>query len=347
MTFQSFRERSWAKAKEQFEKGVAGMKRFIAALGVLAALGACGDGTPFADSGTGTDGGDTDTDSSIPEEIAGDLDGFTFNPTTGELTITGVFLDDEPATTGYTRTASLDVPGYIAYTAQEDPLDSHVTAYVQAISDVTGAIAVSGGQFARYNGGVNYSRSGDFDRPDVSSTTGLTTYAGNYVGIINSGTTAGPDLLPVPGGTDPSILPSQAARIEGLIFINVDFVDNTLKGVVYDRQIFSPDGTPLTPDFATGAGEVPDLILIETDVTDDGTFAGQTEIVLSSGRNTVGEYGGIFGGTDSEGVAGGIRATEHFDNGSSGEEEYGLFVLGRCGSASETSALCSTVPVGE
>ena len=315
------------------------MNRLIAAAAALALLGACGDGNTFTndptEGGVGGGGGDT---AGIPENISDDLDAFTYNPATDTLTITGVFLDDEASTVTYARTPSLDVPGYVAYSVQEAPLDQHVTAYAQSISSVTGAMAVSGGQFTFYNGGVGYTRSGGFDPQDVTPDTGLVTYAGDYIGITNIGSVDGTELAPVPPGTSDSIRPRQASTVTGSIFINADFIDNTVKGTVYDR-VFRPSNgaaaVPLGPDG--------DLNLVPTEITADGTFAGDVQVAPSGDRQTVGEYGFIFGGTNSDAVACGLYVEEHMGPGFGDEEEYGLFVLGRCGTPVGTSPLCPTV----
>jgi len=66
-------------------------------------------------------------------------------------------------------------------------------------------------------------------------------------------------------------------------------------------------------------------------------------------QQELGEYGGVVGGTDGESLAGAVFVDEHFgDNlvdssGNSititGEDEYGIFVLGRCGGPLEDSSL--------
>ncbi|MEO9820677.1 MAG: hypothetical protein ABJF79_09945, partial [Paracoccaceae bacterium] len=86
----------------------------------------------------------------------------------------------------------------------------------------------------------------------------------------------------------------------------------------------------------------------------DGSFTGGTNRDDVSGGNSVpvGDYGGIIGGPDSNVVTGGLYAVEHFgsDTGTAldtvtDEEEYGIFVLGRCGSALQdaTATDCASV----
>ncbi|MFT4707674.1 MAG: hypothetical protein ACI9PU_001516 [Ascidiaceihabitans sp.] len=84
---------------------------------------------------------------------------------------------------------------------------------------------------------------------------------------------------------------------------------------------------------------VPDLILLPTAVADDGTFSGAVEI---SGPVSVGSYAGILSGAQSKAIAGGIKVEDHFGDETGGEEEYGNFILGQCGtSASNDPALCA------
>lgn len=311
------------------------MKR-IAALGVLAlGIASCGDGNPFSTTSTdgSTDGSTTTT--SVPETIASDLSGFSFNPTSGTLTIEGVFLDSDNFAGSYVRTPALDVPGYVAFTVQDDPLDQHVTAYAQTINGTGSAVAVTGGQFGTFNGGATFTRSGDFDEPTTAGDTGLVSYAGNYVGVTDlPGDET--ELLPVPAGVDPALLPGQAAVVTGDIFINVDFNDNSLKGIITNRQLDLDDALIAGTTLAVG-----DLALDPGVIASDGTFTG--DVRLSGDEQDRGDYAGIFGGVDSEAVAGAIYVEDHLIDETNTEEEYGIFVLGRCGSAVETSALCGVV----
>ncbi len=322
------------------------MKRItITAVAVLLALGACGDGNPFfAPETPPTPATPPTTTSNIPEDVAGSVSNIVFDPAANTLAITGLLRDGNVVTQTYNRNAALDAAAgsgvYQAYTFQDDPLDEHTTVYVRRHGNVEGGVAVTGGQFRFFSGGVAYRRDGGFDPivPDDATDRGLVTYAGEYIGLsdINGPNT---DLLPVPGGVPTSVQPAQAAPVRGTAFINVEFATNNLAGIVTERQV---DVNGL------GTVAIPDLILVPTTLATDGSFAGS---VQSDDQRPVGDYGGVIGGVQSDAIAGGLYATEHF--GDSGplstvtdEEEYGIFVLGRCGSALEdaaAAAACSSV----
>ena len=320
------------------------MKRFVAALMLPAFLLACGSGSnPFEPDPAppaedpAPDPGDEEnpvTEAGIPESLAGDLTRVSFNPNTvpPTLSVEGVTLDDEPFIANYRRRPGLDRNGYIAFTAQDDPLDRHFTAYGREANNNSGVragVVVSGGVRNRFFGGGYYERDGAYTPPNPATTTGLVSYAGNYVGLINVGGSS-EDLAPVPGGTDPDLAPLQAAEVTGNILIQADFADNAVEGNIYNRQIL---------DTAT---VLPSIVLLNTSIDPTtGTFLGDTEYEAGDfpGENVIGtdigDYGGIFGGTNASGVAGTIHL-EQWDGpnnplGFEGEEEYGVFVLDQCG----------------
>ena len=274
-------------------------------------IAACSDGNPFVDSTTDPGTGTTGT---VPTTIQSDLGEFTYDPVSQTLTITGLTLEAEPLTATYNRRPGLDRVGYEAYTTQESPLDRHSTAYVKDINGTRAVVVVTGGQFGSYFGGATYTRSGAYDPPTTGPTTGLASYAGNYVGLLNGGGSS-EDLL-TPDPTVPaSLLPSQAAEITGVILINADFGDNQVNGRITSRAI--PDNGGITPE---------DIDLAPTAINDDGTFSGNVE----QANQTRGNYGGIFGGTDAGAVAGGLFVSNHISQ-LTDEEEYGIFVLVQCG----------------
>ncbi|MEL7092266.1 MAG: thymidylate synthase [Pseudomonadota bacterium] len=317
------------------------MKR-VAAFCVLAlGVSSCGDGAPFGVSQTTTTGGGGGTAAtSIPLSISSDMTGFTFDPVNQTLTVQGVFLDADASESVYRRRASLDVPGYIAFTAQDDPLDQHATAFVASLGDVQAAVSVTGGQFQTFNGGSIYgSTTTDFDLTTVAEDTGLVTYAGSYVGVTDI-RGDGTDLATVGGTVDPAILPNQAAPVTGDIFINVDFSDATLEGIITNR-VLDPADSLLGPGQTTL--NVPDIVLLPTGISNDGSFAGDVAIGGGTSLDDTGDYGGIFGGDEGQAVAGGIYIVDHLVSSTATEEEYGIFVLGRCGSALQTSSICSLV----
>ena len=313
------------------------MKRTAAVCALALGLASCG-GNPFGDTTT-TDPGDGSSGITIPESLASDLSGFTYNPAAGTLTVEGVFLDSDNFAGSYVRNPALDVPGYLAFTVQDDPLDQHVTAYTQSINGTGAVVSVSGGQFGTFNGGTSYTRNGTFDPPDTGGgDTGLVTYAGNYVGVTDlPGDET--DLLPVPPGVDPALLPGQAATVSGEIFINVDFNDNSLKGLIFNRQLDLNDAL-LAPG-SGGTLAVGDLALDPGIIAADGTFTG--DVRLDGDEQDRGDYGGIFGGINSEAVAGSIYVADHLVEPGTDEEEFGIFVLGRCGGPEETAAVCAVV----
>ena len=123
--------------------------------------------------------------------------------------------------------------------------------------------------------------------------------------------------------------------MNGRIFINVDFAQNRIGGLIYSRTLTVPNLTTGAPVIEN----VPNLILVPTDVADDGTF---TSTVQISPFTDVGNYAGVLGGSDSEAIAGSLYVGKHFDDQPSGEE-YGIFVLGKCGTAaSNDPAVCAS-----
>lgn len=294
------------------------MKRLSLGILALFALSACSGTNPFA---TGTE---TDTpDSGIPEVLAADLDGITYDPVGQTLTVRGVSLDNTPYEAVYTRKPGLDRSGYEAYTTQDGSLQRHTTAYVRDIGGTRAAVVMTGGQFEHYFAGTVYGRSGDFEPAPTSQPNQLVSYAGNYVGLLNAPGDGG-DLLPVAPGTPNSVRPVQAAEVTGKVLINADFADNQVNGSVFNRTWVDNPGTTLE-----------DLALKPTEITSDGTFTGEVTINLQN----KGTYGGIFGGAESSQVAGSLFTKDHID-GVTNEEEYGIFVLPKCGTPGE-DALCN------
>lgn len=297
------------------------MKRLMISLAMSATLAACGGGpAPFGEDATDVD--ETVTDGSdgtaaIPAALASDLQGFTYDPANQTLSIRGVSLEDGPFENVYRRRPALDRAGYEAYTAQDGSLDRHSTAYVRDIRGTQAAIAVTGGQFTYFFAGGAYSNGGDFTAPVAAGSDqdgGLVTYAGSYVGILNTPGSS-EDLLPIDPNTPAAFIPSQAAEVTGTILINASFSDGTVNGTITDRSITD------FPAIATA-----DIEFEPTTIEEDGTFFGNATQDLSG----VGEYGGIFGGDGATEVAGVVHAENHID-GLNNIEEYGAFVLAQCG----------------
>lgn len=301
----------------------------------LVALAGCG-GAPSGwgggtDAGTGTGTVDGATHQ-VPTEVSNDLDAYTYQ--NGTLTITGLNIDSTPSAVTYARTQSLDVAGFSAYSIQEDPLDRLFIGLAGRSSDgtVSAVVAGDGGQFNRVFNGALYTRSGGFDAPEIGTGPGAgqVSYAGQYAGLWNGGVGAGTTssvLLPVPTGTDESLVPVQAARVQGDVFLNANFEDARVNGSIYNRSLV---------DFDTA---LPTIILVPTEILTDGTFVGTTEFDdLANTAN--GSYAGVFGGTNSQWVAGGISLTNVTDD-IENELERGVFILEQCDTSAAT--ICDDV----
>ena len=321
------------------------MNRSIFIGASLALLVACGNSNPFTNGGGGTGGGGTGGGtgaSGIPAALAGDLKSITYSPGASTITIEGIALDNTPITAVYNRTPALDRPGYQAYAFQDDPLDRHTTAFVAQSGNsgsVRGGVVVTGGNFNRVFSGNYYERDGSYTPPSATTpTSGQVSYAGNYVGLLNGGGD-GSALLPVPPGTDPAITPTQAGTVTGLIFLNADFADNQVEGAVYNRVWQEGNG---------GAGQsLRSVALVSTGIGQDGTFHGTQVEYDGIIDEDIGDWGGIFGGPNAEGVAGAVVLDEwdgpSDELGIDGELEWGVFVLDQCGTPDANAPVCAAV----
>ncbi|WIY27333.1 thymidylate synthase [Parasedimentitalea psychrophila] len=263
----------------------------------------------------------------MPTALASDVDSVSYDSASQTLTISGVGLDETPYEASYIRNAALDRAGYEAYTVQDSSLDRHTTAYVRQIEGAFAVAVATGGQFSYYMAGTNFGRTDAYTAPTTDQLSGgIVSYAGTYVGLLNIAGDGG-DLLPVTPGTPGDVLPVQAAEITGQVLINADFADNRINGTIYDREI---------TDYPTTIVET--LRLKPTDIAEAGTFEGVTSV----GLVPVGEYGGIFSGTDAVAVAGSIHVKDHIAI--PDIEEYGIFVLGQCGGANSDPLCNQPVP---
>lgn len=302
--------------------------RFPAALALTVLLAGCG-GNPFgATDGDGDGTGGTGTNT-IPANLKVNVGGASYSDRgtastaddTLSLMIAG--LDSTPTTVQYVRDQTLDVPGYVAFKMQEDALDRMFIALAAESQDgsVRAVTAADGGQFQRYYGGGYYERTGAFDKPAIGTGPGAgqVSYAGAYAGVANGGA-PNTHTLPVPPGTDPSLVPDQPGRITGDIFLNANFADGEMlvNGSIYNRVIADTG-------YALG-----DVILLPASIAEDGTFAGNVEGPQPNVGTVTGGYGGIFGGTDAASVAGLVHLTA-FDDAFENEQEHGVFVLTQCG----------------
>lgn len=299
----------------------------------LLALVACGSGTDQSVTTDPTDPTDPDAGpNGLPSVLNENLHGATYNAAAGTLTLNMVTLDAGPVITTYNRNVGLDVGPYQAYTYQDDPLDRHFTALVAQSVDAGGTVragvVADGGQFNRYFPGAFYERDGGFTPP--ADVTGLVSYAGVYSGVTNV-SAPGADLLPVPASVDPSRHPGQSSRTQGHIFLDVNFSDNSVNGNIINRTLV---------DYAL---TLPNVILVRSEIDDNGEFLGTTEY---GDLTTNGNYGGIFGGPNASAV-GGIVSLDSFDGPDDiydmeTEEERGVFVLVQCGLPGD-DPICSNV----
>lgn len=314
------------------------MTRQYLTLSLVALLAACGDGQPF-DFGTGGEldpDDDGTTSGDVPEVIGNNVDAVEYDAANGTFEVTVTSLDTTPANATYNRTPQLDVPGYTAFSIQEDPLDRFFIALAANSTDgsTTGAVVLDGGQFNKVFGGAYFERTGSYsphvpDQPD----NGLVSYAGEYAGLSNIFVPEGnPANLTDDTGTaglDPDTLPKQASTVTGDVFLNADFTDNTINGAITDREIVEL-GIAL-----------PNVILVAEPGNIDagaGTFAGTAE---APDQTVIGDYAGIFGGDGATSLSGAIKIEGYLD-GVENELEYGIFVLTKCGEPGD-AALCDIV----
>ncbi len=282
----------------------------------------------------------------IPASLALNLQAATYNAAAGTLVLRLNSLDSGIVNATYQRTPDLDRPGYIAFTVQDDPLDRHYTAMVARSSDpqqsVQAGVVSDGGQFNTYFSGGFYERNATFTTPSTLPDGGLVSYAGTYTGVTNVNA-PGDQLSPVDPGISDVLRPSQSAQTTGTIFLNVDFANNAVNGAITDR-VFAQYGATL-PN--TQPNDLPDVILRVADIAPDGTFFGGLVQYRGSDSPDIGDYGGIFGGTDAAAVGGVVSLTEFDGEGNlrnlEGEREIGVFVLSRCGVAGSDPTLCVDV----
>lgn len=275
----------------------------------------------------------------VPSDLLGNIQNVVYTPAKGsapaslQIAITG--LDTTPVLATWVRNEALDVPGYDAFSVQEDALDRMFIGLAATSADgsVSGAVAGST-HLNTFISGTTYSRKGAFTPPQATGggpATGQVSYAGDYAGMLNVGDTSGSALLPPPAGTPPELLVGQPLQVKGKAFLNANFADNTVEGTVYDRVVVD------------GGFGLQSVVLIQTGITANGTFDGKVESppIVDHAAQSVGIYGGVFGGTGAAGMAGAISLTKVNDV--TGEElkdvtERGIFVLNQCGLAGVPSA---------
>jgi hypothetical protein len=306
------------------------MSRFWVPLLAAVALGACS-----TDEGTDGGGGGVTpgTSPATPAALKVNVNEIIFNGTTLQVNIN--YLDSTPRLVDYERVPLLDTGGYIAFMIQEDALDRLFVALARQSDDgsLRASTVADGGQFNRYFGGGVYARTGDFQRPAIGTGPGAgqVSYAGSYAAVTNvdvvrgSPTDVAKAVLP---GTDPVLIPGQSSRVSGDIFFNVNFLDDSINGAIYNRVLID-QSLPLA-----------DIVLVRASIAADGTFLGGAE--YNDGNNTgVGVYGGIFGGVGANSLAGLVNLDE-FNKDWQNEREHGVFVLTQCG-PNNTLPVCTQV----
>jgi hypothetical protein len=273
------------------------------------------------------------------EEVAGSLRSVSYDADAGQLVlaINGIHGNQENVT--YTRRADLDatVPGYQVFMQQGTAADRHYTALFAESNDnrlIAGVVA-DGGNNGRYYGGSYYGRQGaEIYSPYTDSSGGEAQYYGTYAAVTNLDGN-GDDLLDASGIPATLTAPGQADRITGIILLNADFANGAVDAEISNRQLVD-DVRGINGDLA-----LQDIVLTEAQITAEGTFTGIAAYETRPDAQ-IGSFGGIFGGNGATSVAGTVYLQE-FDgpNGTiPGEEEYGVFVLTRCG-APGAAAACS------
>ncbi|WP_322895074.1 MULTISPECIES: hypothetical protein [unclassified Yoonia] len=296
------------------------MTRLVIAMMALAVLSAC-DAVSVLDESAAPPA----PVNIVPEAIAGDLKAASYAAATDTMVIR-ITLDANTLDAVYARDDRFLVPGYLAFTTQDDPLDRFVTAFYRSSADgsVQASLVMDGGQFTKYFGGTTFGQTGTYTAPAQ----GLASYAGTYVGMLNIGTRDGT----LPSDQTGERLPGRAVRVTGDVFLNADFTNGAVNGIVDGRTF----GDTVTGLFDAG-DPMPSIFLVPAPIAANGSFAGGVE---NRAEDSLGTYAGTFGGSNAAGVAGGIRLTGDFLPGLDKEEEYGIFVLDQCGS---TPVVCDSV----
>ena len=283
-----------------------------------------------------------DTAQGVPAELAENLVSFAFSGSGDRLTVEITGIDTTPVEAVYERQPALDQPGYVAYSVQEDALDRFFVAIGNVTADGSAsAVAVgSGGLFERTQQGSGYERTGAYTPPTVGEGPGAgqVTYAGSYAGVSNIMSVNGDQLIDSTGAAD-ATRPSQPGMVTGTILLNANFADNLVEGVIHDRVVTNPnsnaaaDGERVTVDLL-------DANLELTEIDDTGEFLGNVFTVDENDVETnIGDYGGIFAGTNAAYVAGSVRIEIISDD----YEEVGVFVLTQCGQPGDDDTVCPLV----
>ncbi|MEE4118477.1 MAG: hypothetical protein V2I65_05635 [Paracoccaceae bacterium] len=329
-------------------------------LAAVLAVAACDGSSPNPVNGPGREsdeGGEGGTEAGVvvPEGIAGNVGSIEWvrgeaGDADDRLIISGVPLDDSPVAGVYERAPSADQDGYLAFSKQDDRLDRIFVALAGETPDgaVRGIVVGDGGQFGIEYGGIDYARTGEFTPPDPGTTNGLVSYAGRYAGVTDLAD-LDQDLRLNPGGSDGTqpvpadAVPDQPRTVRGKVFMNVDFADNTLNGVIYDRTY--SDGAPL--------GDEQFLRLTPGNIDEAGNFAGtvQQQVAAEEAPRVYGAYAGTFGGENASGMVGALQSQEGVIRRQTADGEFenielsserGIWVIPRC-SGANADPVCGEV----
>lgn len=301
------------------------MIRYASALLAPLLVVACGEDP----GGTNTDFGMTPN--TADATVAGNLRAVNYDPVSEELVLSLNSIHGNQTNVTYVRRADLDatVPGYEVYMLQTTPADRHYTAVFAGSNDnhvIAGAV-MDGGNDNRYYGGSFYGRQGlDVYSPYTDTSGGEAQYYGTYAGVTNLDSN-GDQLLDQSGIPASATPPSQSDRVTGNILLNADFANGAVDAEIFNRTLV---------DDVPGLGALPDIVLTDGALNDDGTFVGTAEYEGTPNAE-IGSFGGIFGGNQATSVAGTVYL-EEFDGPAgilNGEAEYGVFVLTRCGAAGD------------
>lgn len=328
----------------------------LAPLALVMAVSACGGDSlrPDVVAGGSTTAPPTDTAIVIPDALKYNLKTAVIVP--GEngaadtLLVAISALDTTPVNASWQLEPSLDIPGYRAFKRQEDPLDRLFIGLAASSADksVRAVVAGDGGQFNRVFSGAIYDRKDGYTPPPATASgpgTGQVSYKGKYAGLLNGGS-VGTALLPIPPGrpTAATEAPKQAARVQGDVFMNANFADNVVNGIVKNRKVvdLAITNDPSSAVYDSGSGvELQNVVLVKSDIIANGTFTGTAEREVV--KTKVGTYGGVVGGANGSSIAGALQLDTIYDKiGTPITDalERGVFVLDQCGLTATAGGDC-------
>lgn len=264
----------------------------------------------------------------VPTAIAGTLVSVDYQPDADTARISFLVLDGSDVLQQLQRQPDFDVTGggtvfgnravlgtvdYRAFTQQEGPNGRFVTMLVGRSPDnsLQATLASDGGRLGYFFAGADYRQLGDYTKP----ATGLATYRGTYAGLLNikiqdSYVNVDTNLPQIAQAARPT-------RTVGDAVLYADFADNAVEGLIFNRVE------------EQGLYPLKDVILRNTRVDETGSFTGdaqQRDAADNPELQTIGAYGGVFGGTQAGSVAGGMNISD-FEPDDPLLEENGIFIL--------------------